>query len=113
MLHRPINQDGGYGSRRLTRIDEPLSTHAGERPHMDVRAGPLAQQDCAATWWQRTESVRRTGVASGRERPLSRRCPGGGRSPNGATGEVRPARPGLMTENTRRTPYTSYKLPVR
>jgi hypothetical protein len=26
MLHRPINQDGGYSSRRLTPIDEPLST---------------------------------------------------------------------------------------
>jgi hypothetical protein len=48
--------------------------HAGERPHMDVWAGPLAKQDCAATRWQRTESERRVGVTPGRERPLTRRC---------------------------------------
>jgi hypothetical protein len=32
MLHRAINQDGGYSWRRLTRIDEGIDELHGGRP---------------------------------------------------------------------------------
>jgi hypothetical protein len=37
--------------------------HAGERRYTEVSAGTRAKQDCAATRSQRTESVRRVGLA--------------------------------------------------
>jgi hypothetical protein len=46
MLHRAINQDGGYSSRRLTRIDEPPSAQwamATRLPFFRISLSTLAE----------------------------------------------------------------------
>lgn len=54
----PKGEMVGKGGRRETAYSRG-EQHCGERPNRDVRAGPLAEQDCEATRGPRTESGRR------------------------------------------------------